>query len=160
MNRQLQTDIANEGLGCYKFGTCKACPWIRKATKIEGRSDMKEYFIKEFINCKTKGVIYIMSCECGKNYIGKTKRELSRRILEHVGDVLHKRNTSVANHINEYHDGNTSAMKFTGVEHIQPTTRVGDINKKLLQCESRWIYWCQSKSPNGLNEGFTFAPFL
>ncbi|OCT63367.1 hypothetical protein XELAEV_18044463mg [Xenopus laevis] len=159
-NTPKSTWWSNKTKGCYTCGTCKACPWIKKTTKIECRSDIKEYLIKDLINCKTRGVIYIMSCERGKNYIGKTKREFRRRVLEHLGDVLHKRNTSVANHINESHEGDTSVMKFTGMEHIQSTTRIGDVNRKLLQCEAQWIYWCQSKSPNGLNEGFTFAQFL
>ncbi|OCT67308.1 hypothetical protein XELAEV_18038598mg [Xenopus laevis] len=127
--------------GCYRCGTCKACPWINKTVMIEGRSDIKEYAIKHFINCKTVGVIYVMKCECGKNYVGKTKREFRRRILEHVGDVLHKRNTSVANHIIHCNNGNTAMMKFIGVEHIKSTTKIGDIDRKLLQCEAQLIYW-------------------
>ncbi|OCT96871.1 hypothetical protein XELAEV_18009087mg [Xenopus laevis] len=126
------TWLSNKTKGCYKCGTCKACPWINKTIKVEGRADVK----------------------------GKTKRELRRRVLEHVGDVLHKRNTSVANHINRFHNGNTSVMKFIGVEHIKSTIRIDDINRKLLQCEAQWIYWLKSKAPNGLNEGFTFTPFL
>ncbi|OCT72009.1 hypothetical protein XELAEV_18034990mg [Xenopus laevis] len=106
-----------------------------------------------FINCKTVEAIYIMKCQCGKEYVGKTQREFWRRILEHVGDVRHKRNTSVANHINELHNGNMKVMKFTAVEHIKSTTRIGGIAKKLLQSEAKWIYWQNNKSPNGLMKG-------
>ncbi|OCU01874.1 hypothetical protein XELAEV_18007653mg [Xenopus laevis] len=113
--------LANRTKGCYKCGSCKACPWVNKAIKISGRSDIKEYMIKDFINCKTTGVIYVMNCICGMRYVGKTKREWRRRILEHVGDVVLKRNTSVANHINECHDGDTAVMKFTGAR----TSRFG-----------------------------------
>ncbi|OCT97277.1 hypothetical protein XELAEV_18009502mg [Xenopus laevis] len=154
------TWLMNRIKGCYKFGKCLAYPFILKTTCVTGRMDIAEFKIAYFINCKTAGVVYIMKCACGKNYVGKTRRELKRRILEHVGDVKNKRNTSVATHINEIHDGDTGVVKFFRVEHFFPTTRVGDIDRKLLQCEVKRIYWLNSKGPDGLNEGFTFSPFL
>ncbi|OCT76289.1 hypothetical protein XELAEV_18031488mg [Xenopus laevis] len=42
----------------------------------------------------------------------KTLREFCRRILEHVGDVKHKQNTSITNHINEHHNGNTRSNEI------------------------------------------------
>ncbi|OCT58240.1 hypothetical protein XELAEV_180024281mg, partial [Xenopus laevis] len=146
--------------GCHKCGNCVACPFVSKRTTFIGRLDIKEFTIKHFINCKTTGVIYVMECTCDKRYVGKTKREFRRRIMEHVGDVRNKRNTSIANHINDYHKGDCNMMKFTAVDHIASTTRIGDIDRKLLQREAEWIYWLNSKTPVGLNEGFTFSPFL
>ncbi|OCT55731.1 hypothetical protein XELAEV_18004497mg [Xenopus laevis] len=146
--------------GCYKCGDCLACPFVRKSTTLYGRLDIEEYTIKQFINCKTMGVIYVMECKCGMRYVGKTKREFRRRILEHVGDVRNKRNTTIANHINTHHSGNSGVMKFIAVEHIKSTSRIGDIDNKLLKCEAEWIYWLNSKAPSGLNEGFIFSPFL
>ncbi|OCT65353.1 hypothetical protein XELAEV_18041592mg [Xenopus laevis] len=106
------------------------------STKFLGRLDTNEYIIKQFMNCTTTGVIYVMECACGKRYVGKTKREF-RRCGRYNG-----------------------VMKFTAVEHIKSTTRIGDIDNKLLQCEAEWIYWLNTKVPAGLNEGFTFSPFL
>ncbi|OCU00126.1 hypothetical protein XELAEV_18005911mg, partial [Xenopus laevis] len=151
------TWLSNRNNGCYRCGDCLACLFVIKTTIFLGREDIAKYSIKQFINCKMRGVIYVMECKCGKRYVGKSKREFRRRILEHGGDVRHKRNTSIANHNNELHNGNTGAMKFTA---NKPTTRIGDIDRKLLQSEAKWIYWLNSKSPNGLNEGFTFTPFL
>ncbi|OCT93721.1 hypothetical protein XELAEV_18011398mg [Xenopus laevis] len=154
------TWLTNKTKGCYKCGSCMACAFIQKATCITGRLDIANFKIAQFINCKTVGVIYVTKCVCGKTYVGKTKREFRRRILEHVGDVKNSRNTTVATHVNEVHNGNTGVMTFFGVEHFQPTSRVGDIDRKLLECEAKWIYWLNSKAPNGLDEGFTFSPFL
>ncbi|OCT80880.1 hypothetical protein XELAEV_18027692mg [Xenopus laevis] len=141
--------------GCYKCGNCVACPFIEKTTSVRGRSDIEEFKLRHFMNYPC-----IMRCICNKLYVGKTQRQFRRRILQHVGDVRNKRNTSVAIHVNELHGGNVNTMKFFAVEHFQPTTRVGDIDTKLLQCEAKWIYWLNSRSPTGLNEGFTFKPFL
>ncbi|OCT88234.1 hypothetical protein XELAEV_18016860mg [Xenopus laevis] len=142
------TWLSHNTKGCYRCGDCLACPYVCKSTKIIGRFDINEYVTKQFMNL------------CGKKYVGKTKREFRRRILEHVGDVRNKRNTSVANHVNLYHNGDNGAMKFTAVEHIKSTTRIGDIDNKLLQREAEWIYWLNTKVPAGLNEGFTFSHFL
>ncbi|OCT89092.1 hypothetical protein XELAEV_18017710mg [Xenopus laevis] len=154
------TWLENKTKGCYKCGGCQACPFIEKASICLGRLDIPTYTLKHFMNCKTSGVIYLMNCGCGKRYVGKTKREFRRRILEHVGDVKHRRNTSVARHINEIYNGKIEMLKFTAVDHINPTMRVGDIGRKLLQLEAQWIYWLNTKVPYGLNEGFTFSPFL
>ncbi|OCT98066.1 hypothetical protein XELAEV_18010294mg [Xenopus laevis] len=159
-NLTKKTWLSHNIKGCYRCGNCVACPFVSKRTTFLGRLDIKEYSIKHFINCKTTGIIYVMECICGKRYVGKTKREFKRRIMEHVGDVRNKRNTSIANHINEHHFGDCSIMKFIAVDHIKPTTRIGDIDRKLLQREAEWIYWLNSKTPAGLNEGFMFSPFL
>ncbi|OCT91964.1 hypothetical protein XELAEV_18015021mg, partial [Xenopus laevis] len=152
--------LTNTTQGCHKCGNCMACPFILKTKVVTGRRDIPNYIIKQFINCKTTGVIYVMKCKCDLLYVGKTRREFRRRILEHVGYVRNKRNTTVANHINDMHKGDSAYMRFFAVEHIQQTTRIGDIDKKLLQSEAKWIYWLNTKAPNGLNEGFTFCPFL
>ncbi|OCT96309.1 hypothetical protein XELAEV_18013984mg [Xenopus laevis] len=140
------TWLGNKTKGCYKCGGSQAWPFIEKTSTCLGRLDIPTYTLKHFMNCRTSGVIYLMNCECGKRYVGKTKREFRRRILEHVGDVKHRTNTSM--------------LKFTAVDHINPTMRVGDIDRKLLQRKDQWIYWLNTKVPYGLNEGFTFSPFL
>ncbi|OCT70725.1 hypothetical protein XELAEV_18037650mg [Xenopus laevis] len=139
--------LAQRTIGCYKCGNCLACPYIEKTLSVKGRMDIEEYKLSHFMNCKTTSVVYIMRCPCPKLYVGKTCREFRRRILEHIGDVRNKRNTSVAVHINEKHGGKANTMKFFAVEHFQHTTRIGDIDKKLLQCEAKWIYWLNSRAP-------------
>ena len=69
--------------GTYQCGHCPRCPWV-----LEG-----EYFTlpngEEFhppfsANCGTKGVIYLMICNCGAFYIGKTFREFRQRMGDHL----------------------------------------------------------------------------
>ncbi|OCT59808.1 hypothetical protein XELAEV_18000681mg [Xenopus laevis] len=97
-----------------------------------------------------------MKCKCSIEYVGKTIREFRRRIMEHIGDGRHKRNTSVANHINTMHAGKTEMMHFFGIKKVLNTPRVGDLNRQILQKEAEWIYIMASKAPHGL----TFTPFL
>ncbi|OCT86394.1 hypothetical protein XELAEV_18020076mg [Xenopus laevis] len=152
------TWLSNRIKGCHKCGKCVACPFIKRMYSFIRKTDNCEHHIKDFINCNTEGVIYMLRCECGMDYIGKTIRQLKWRVMEHVGDVRNKRNTSVANHINEIHAGDTKVMHFMGIEKINHTTRVGDLDKKLLCKEAEWIYSMKSRAPLGLNEGFTFLP--
>ncbi|OCT70307.1 hypothetical protein XELAEV_18037231mg [Xenopus laevis] len=105
-------------------------------TMIFRKTDNIHHNLAHFINCKTQSVIYVMKCACGIEYVGKTIREFRQRIMEHVGDVRHKRNTSIANHINICHNGNTNMMHFIGVEKVLSTTHIGDLDRKLLQKEA------------------------
>ncbi|OCT97231.1 hypothetical protein XELAEV_18009461mg [Xenopus laevis] len=152
--------LTSKRTGCYKCGDCMACPLVERTPTITLTMDNAEYKLKIYMNCKSTCVAYVMYCMCWKQYVGKTLLEFRRRILEHVGDVKRKRNTSISVHINECPNGNTKAMRFITVEQLKQTTRVGDVNKKLLQAEAKWTYAMNSKSPNGLNKGFTFSPFL
>lgn len=47
----------------------------------------REYTIRDFINCRSIGVIHQATFPNPKDYIGKTKRELWRRIGEHLGNI-------------------------------------------------------------------------
>ncbi|OCT59690.1 hypothetical protein XELAEV_18000551mg [Xenopus laevis] len=160
MGSTRSTWLTSKRTGCYKCGDCMACPLVERTLTITLIRDNAGYKLKSYTNCKSTCVVYVMHCICGKQYVGKTLREFRRRFIEHVGDVKHKHNTSISVHINECHNGNIKAMRFVAVEQLKQTTRVGDVNKKLLKAEARWIYTMNSRSPNGLNKGFTFSPFL
>ncbi|OCT87222.1 hypothetical protein XELAEV_18020920mg [Xenopus laevis] len=154
-----ETWLTNKFKRCHKCGDCVSCPFILKTTTFVKKIDNTQHTIEQFINCKTQGVVNMMKCKCGIEYVGNTIREFQRRVMELVGDVRHKRNTSVANHINTMHAGNIEMMRFFGIQKVLNSTRVGDLNRKLLQKEAKWIYTMASKAPYGL-KGFTFTPFL
>ena len=48
--------------------------------------------LKVSSDCRTMNVVYLMSCgECGKQYVGETKGQLSLRMNGHRDDWRHKR---------------------------------------------------------------------
>ena len=49
--------------------------------------------IKDVITCSTKTVIYLITCRCGKNDVGKTKRKLKVGISEHRSTIRCKNST-------------------------------------------------------------------
>lgn len=54
------------------------------------------YMIRAFVNCKTPAVVYMGIGACPRVYVGETIGEFRRQILEHVGDIEHRRDTAVA----------------------------------------------------------------
>lgn len=39
----------------------------------------KDYKIKDRITCSTQGVVYMLECKCGLQYVGRTSRALHKR---------------------------------------------------------------------------------
>ena len=68
--------------------TCRACDG-----GIEGR-------------CHTKNVVYQISCKlCSNTYIGKTRRMIRTRYMEHLGDARNKRKgTDLGDHVLAVHN--------------------------------------------------------
>lgn len=65
---------------------------MTRTKEFESVVTRERFALRDFVNCRTKGVVDIAS-SCPKNYVGKTKREVRRRILDYVGDIRNKRDT-------------------------------------------------------------------
>lgn len=101
-----------------------------------------------------------MLCPYPMIYVGKTIQQLRRKISKHLSSINTNADTPISRHIRQYHDGNAKTLKFWGICQIKLGPRKGDLNKKLLQEEARWIYRLDCPNPKGLNDGFTFLDFL
>ena len=124
-------------------------PHTGKKIKVRGR-----------ITCKSKYVVYLLKCPCGFCYVGKTKRELKTRIIEHKSNIRNKDEKSpVARHFNTTkHD--ICTLRFQGIEVVNPLKRGGDRDKLLLQREAYWIHVLNTVFPKGLNEELLLNCFL
>lgn len=65
--------------------------------------------------------------------VGKTIRESRRRILEHIGDIGHSRDTPLAKHMRSIHSHDPFAIDFWVVEAVKLNERRGDLDRLLLQ---------------------------
>lgn len=155
-NNWLQSSI----LGSHPCGDCKFCSYMPTKKSFTNPYDKKIYTIREFINCRTMGVVYVAQCSCSLLYVGKTTQQLRRRICQHVSTINTGRDTPLARHVRFFHDGNSNDLKFWGIMRIKQGPRKGDLNKRLLQEEAKWIFRLNSLSPIGINEGFTFSAFI
>ncbi|MEE6523881.1 hypothetical protein FKM82_022987 [Ascaphus truei] len=146
--------------GMYRCQGCKACRHINVGKTFANHDNTSQFCVDSFINCRTTNVIYFITCNCGKRYVGKTTRQLRRRVLEHINSIKHSAETSVARHVTQCHDGDINAIKFMGIYQLKCPMRGGNTDQSLLRIEAEWIYKLKTRSPNGLNEGFTFTPFI
>lgn len=135
---------------------------------LRNPSTGEQITLSNYINCKTKMVVYGLKCSCPKLYIGQTKQELRKRVQKHISTITladrdkraGKTLTSVAEHFLQVHKGRTSDLTVFGLEKLKANIRGGDPVPALLRKESRWIYNLQTLIPDGLNEELLYTGFL
>jgi hypothetical protein len=71
----------------YKCNGCAQCNGTFKCRSFKHPQTGRSIPIKGVITWSTKIVIYLITCPCGKNYVGKTKRKLKVRISEHRSTI-------------------------------------------------------------------------
>ena len=80
---------------------CAVCKHTHSSSVVEHTSSSQtfsshstgqQFTIKHHLHCLSTNVVYLKNCKkCGFQYIGKTKRTLKTRLLEHCGDTKYKR---------------------------------------------------------------------
>ncbi|XP_071988310.1 uncharacterized protein [Engystomops pustulosus] len=153
--------------GTYACGECNICQYMANRDTFINPIDKKEYKPRDYINCKTRNVIYLLTCTCPKIYVGQTSQPLKKRIQQHFSSInmakkhfkQDKNLTSVATHFMNFHGSQCKGVKIFGLEKIVTNIRGGDTTPILLQRESRWIYNLNSMTPTGLNEELLFSGF-
>lgn len=143
--------------GFFKCGhtKCTACNYAKITKDFVSCNNGKKSSIVSYINCNTKNVVYLISCtQCSLQYVGCTSTPLKTRIRRHLSDI---RNTSAVNisgasrHFKLAHDGDLTGFTFSGIERVFPNPRGGDLKKKILHREAKWIFDLNTRSPAGLN---------
>ena len=125
---------------------CIACPYVTQTTKLTCWSTKQEFTINGNFNCKSKNVIYVISCRsCGLQYVGQTGNTLNERLRGHLFDIRsNNQYKPVSRHFNQerhtLHDVNVTAV----------TQTTNDANVR-LRTEEVWIAKLQTREPKGLN---------
>ncbi|XP_071983474.1 uncharacterized protein [Engystomops pustulosus] len=99
--------------GSFACGNCNICQYMLPSNEFEDPIDGKRHHLKHYINCRTRNVVYAITCSCPKVYIGQTSQELRKRIQKHLSTISTARRdigkdrslTSVASHFHHYHGG-------------------------------------------------------
>ena len=136
---------------------CMCCKAI-VCNKTFGSSITGKKFILDsegIINCKTKNVIYLLSCKsCGLQYVGKTSQHLHQRLSGHRQCVqgnnpLH---TYLYDHFRT-HKGGFENCKIQIIEIIDGNGKtIREVNNELLSREIWWIKTLCTIYPLGLND--------
>lgn len=146
--------------GFFPCRNCTSCHNIQKTDHFICFSTGRRYNIRQFITCSSVNVIYLLSCPCGLQYVGCTRRQLRVRLNEHRSAINRGDPKSpVARHFNEAKHS-ASDLKSVGIDRVLPNRRSGCTNQSLLRCEARWIFYLKTLQPNGLNDDFDLACFL
>ena len=151
--RRIKSEVASNRLD-YKptpTGSCLPCnsPRCQKCKFILRCSNViihdHNYNLKHNFDCNSKNIVYVIRClKCNVNYIGQTGNMLRRRLQDHLGDIRHSRNTSVANHFNSKHHNIPNDLRIAAIESVpQPRFR--------LLREAKLIDYFDTMAPKGLN---------
>ena len=155
-----QTVFAPIPDGNRRCGNCTQCNYTYKCSSFKHPHTGKEIKIKGIISCSTKFVIYLITCPCGKSYVGKTSRSLKARIAEHRSTIRCKNlNYPVAAHFVEFNHP-ISSLRYIGIEKVSLPPRGGDLENLLSKREHYWIYHLKTLTPHGLNVEYDLRCFL
>ena len=99
---------------------CRYCPKLDKSGRITSTHTKREYVAKHNVSCKSNNIVYCITClQCGKQYVGETKRRLMDRFQEHFRSVT--KNTpgnDIAYHFNQPDHHGLDDMKLHILDFI------------------------------------------
>lgn len=113
-------------VGSYPCGECNICPNMSPTKIFKNPQGGREHLLKNYINCRTKNVIYGLICPCKRLYIGQTTQCLKQRIQKHFSTIAlaardktqQKKLTPVAEHYLDHH----SDLRDVPVSNAVPRT--------------------------------------
>ena len=83
--------------GFYRCGRCKPCRTTkgsRKVDQFQSHANNEQFKVGKLITCSSTHVTYVIECECGLQYVGRTTRKLSVRMGEHIRNIKKRVYTS------------------------------------------------------------------
>ena len=99
-------------------------------------------------NCKSKNVVYLITCsQCQTQYVGQTRQPVSRRMNSHIFDINNFMDPAFSSLVAAHFNGNNhSIQNFT----FMPIDIVKNDMDRLYK-ETFWIHKLKTVNPNGLN---------
>lgn len=125
------------------FGTFCSLTFVKNRVK-KTIFPVRQRFTPQSTNC-----VYLIFCvKCGMQYVGETKNSISLRMTQHRYNIKNRRErqTPLVEHFISH---NYKSLRVAGLERNALWT---DWERKKV--ERRWIYWLDTKEPDGLNIRF------
>lgn len=92
---------------CCKCNVCLHNTCGKRTETFVSSTTGREYSVKHFLTCQTRYVVYLITCPCRKQYVGRTIRTFSVRVNEHITNIKKGRtNHSVPKHYLLCHNQN------------------------------------------------------
>ena len=142
--------------GYYQCRRCQVCSLnrcrARRTTDFASTVTSKSHTIEPFITCSTEGVVYILECPCGLQYVGRTKRPLQVRLNEHINNIRNGYTKhSVSKHYLLKHKKDPTNTLFLGIDKYDRQWRGSDLVRSISKLEMSWIHKVKCYTPFGLN---------
>jgi len=134
---------------------CDLCKnYLDSRKKFTSFATNRSYFIKENVSCKSKNIIYLVSCnKCKVQYVGSTSNEFKVRFRNHKSAMLTNKSTcEVATHFNSI-PHQLSDFRFLCIKKINSLDNIEDI---VLNREAYWCTQLFTYQPFGLNKRLEF----
>lgn len=148
-------------LGNFPCGSCNYCKYILPYKKVIFLPRRITFVSRHHTTCNSTHVVYLMICQRGAFYVGKTKRRLQQRIHDHIYLINSGRiTTPISKHVGLKHNFDMNVCRFLILDHIVDNGRKGDLDTLTLRSETKWIYTLKANIFPGLNEQLSFTPFL
>ncbi|OCT59702.1 hypothetical protein XELAEV_18000566mg [Xenopus laevis] len=112
--------------------------FINVSKEIQSTVTKKVYNCRTYANCRTSDFIYLATCRCGKQYVGKTKRWLKDRVLAHLAFI----------------------NRLDVIEAVKLGKRKDDRDTMLSKKAVKWMTLLDTVTPNGLNKEFEIKNFI
>ena len=147
---------------CLKPG-CLTCPYLAETDHLVSNKG-SIIPLEHSLNCHSKRVVYVIKCKnCGLMYVGQTRQQLHKRLIEHRSSINTGKSKPVAKHFNETCPGieNLSIIPVEEVPLLDPERFLGlssglglesdsDI-MRLDICEQKWMSKLKTLMPSGIN---------
>lgn len=146
----------SELTGYFQCRRCQVCSLngcrSRRTMNFISTCTRKSYTIEPFITCSTTGVVYLLQCPCGLQYVGRTKRPLQVRLNEHINNIRKGfTKHSVSKHYLTAHRRDPTGTIFLGIDKFKPHWRGSVLVRSISKLEMAWVHKLKSYTPFGLN---------
>ena len=142
---------------CPNPGTCRICPLLDTTGIIKSFSKNKNLHSRAKAVCISHNIIYCIQCNtCGKQYVGKTKRELRIRLDEHTKDLKKSDIDEIAKPVAKHltrpdHTGNIDQITGFVLDFIKAPCHSPGAQLERNEKERIWISRLGTLRPHGLN---------
>ena len=133
--------------------TCRYCPRFNKTGIITSLTTGRNSKCCKNFTCHSSNLIYCIKCtHCNMLYVGQTKRELKKRLVEHFSYIT-KPDLSqpLGIHFTQPNHPKLDAVEIYVLKYIKASPD-SDLAKSLRDHhELKWIHRLRSALPHGLN---------
>ena len=126
---------------------------LQEGTHFRSNVRGEKFRIKQEINCRSKNIIYLVTCgACGKQGVGRTTAFQSR-ISNYISHICnHEPTCSTVKHFYETLDRSVQDFRIMGIVQLEnPPKTPRALKARLIEFEGYWQVKLQTLEPYGSN---------